>query len=383
MIRREDFYPILFKTIETYFMEVFRSEIKLSFDQTKNSDRLYVFSPPSFISRRKAPKGLSTFLYSEYNIRGNFFKFLLGKLGVFVATHSFGYMALRSIYFSPTGVFPECVFIVPNNRSIRVFNYEIMMVDCIIKDSFTNKYFINQLNFRKSHQYSFVPPLIDCGDQWFREPIMLGNALARVTSEHKYNKGIQQAIHAIGIIAKDTIQFEHAGKYVRYLIEDLLPKIDEAAKRKHIKSQAAILYIVKQLENGLKSSIFNVPVVLGHGDLQTGNIWLDKQGKIWIYDWETSGMRSVWYDAATLLLSLRRAGGIENMWKNYYCENVISSLLYNDERKDYSLEEIRQIVSIVLLEDIQFYLDDLLELPNDFGGWIFDLFARRLINLKI
>lgn len=382
MIKREDFYPILFKSLETYFKEVYNREVNVSFNYSKGSDRLFVFCPPSFIARRIPPKGLLTFLYSEYNVRNNFFKYYLGKIGVLVATRSFGLFAKASIYLDSRNVLPQNSFIAPNNRSIRIFNYDTMMVDCIIKDSFTNKFFLNQLNFRRENNYSFVPPLIDFGDQWFRESIMLGNPLARVTDEKKYKSSMSCAIQLMGIVAKDTKKFVDSGSYTSNLIKDIVKKLRIAGQKKHINSQEALLSIIKQLESILSLSKLIIPTVLSHGDLQTGNIWLDRNGKTWIYDWETNGRRSVWYDSATLLLSLRRKSGIEKMWKNYQSDAVIQALLHNDENSRYSALQIRQIVSIVILEDIQFYLDDLLELPKDFGGPIFDLFAKRLITLK-
>ena len=50
-----------------------------------------------------------------------------------------------------------------------------------------------------------------------------------------------------------------------------------------------------------------VSIAMTHGDLQTGNIYIDEENdKAYIIDWETVKKRSIWYDAATVMCSTRR-----------------------------------------------------------------------------
>ena len=44
--------------------------------------------------------------------------------------------------------------------------------------------------------------------------------------------------------------------------------------------------------------------------------------------------------------------------------------------------EMEAVMGILLLEDIQFYLEDMLELPFDFGGEIFDRIISEYHNIK-
>ena len=57
-----------------------------------------------------------------------------------------------------------------------------------------------------------------------------------------------------------------------------------------------------------KKNEFSGKMLVGysHGDFQAGNIWRDEHGKTWIYDWETVGIRSSWYDQAVMFGGLRR-----------------------------------------------------------------------------
>ena len=122
-----------------------------------------------------------------------------------------------------------------------------------------------------------------------------------------------------------------------------------------------------------------IPTCQSHGDFQGGNIWVDDAGKTWIYDWETVGRRSVWYDSAVLCYSLRRSYG----WGGLTALPEPEKLLNCDCQKQYRLPEYHAIKGIVLLEDILFYLEDMLELPENWGGSIYDAFIGRIEKLEI
>ena len=105
--------------------------------------------------------------------------------------------------------------------------------------------------------------------------------------------------------------------------------------------------------------------------------WVDDQGKTWLYDWETADRRSVWYDSAVLCYSLRRAYG----WQTYLKDPSPTQLLQCDPVKTRTQEELTRIQSVILLEDMVFYLEDMLELPQDWGAQIYDGFADRMLQL--
>ena len=120
-----------------------------------------------------------------------------------------------------------------------------------------------------------------------------------------------------------------------------------------------------------------VPLCMSHGDFQGGNIWVDQAGKVWIYDWETADRRSVWYDSAVLQFSLRRAYG----WKTLWSEKRPEAVCACDAETMRTEEEFDAIKAIVFLEDVIFYLEDMLELPEDWGAQIYDEFAKRMWSL--
>ena len=375
MIRREDFYNILRDTVIEYFPLVHSREIDFSYEKM-NGERLIVNGKLGFISRFPAPSGLRKFLLAEYNIRSSKLKFLVGKAAALFFSTFPQVGKLKNVYITK-GVLGRNVFISPQNRSIRFFDYDAMTVDCIIKSGFTSKYFANQLTFRKQYHYDFMIPLLDSGARWFREPILTGHPLARVTDAKQYEKATQAALHDIALLAVDTLAYEESTDYVLRLQAKILPLIEEAEQRKRISFGNETRQLVQGAIQMCLAHSMIIPLCMSHGDFQGGNIWVDKKGKTWLYDWETVGMRSIWYDSTVLLYSLRRVYG----WKAFLAEKLPVSICACDPHKTRTEEEFEAIKAVILLEDILFYLEDMLELPEDWGAQIYDDFARRMWEL--
>ncbi|MBO5837433.1 MAG: phosphotransferase [Oscillospiraceae bacterium] len=376
MLLREDFYKILADTVTEYFHLVHNREVAFSYKKTDGSEKLIVNGMLGFISRFPAPSGLRKFMLAEFNVRGSKLKFLVGKAAALIMS-TFPQVGKQQNAYLVGGTLGKNTFISPQNRSIRFFDYDAMTVDCIIKSGFTSKYFVNQLAFRKQYRYDFVLPLLEHGDRWFREIILTGHPLARVTNETQYQKSMQETIICIGQLAADTIAYEESSGYAQGLLTRITELLEEAEHRKHIAYGKQTMQMAQTAMDRIKSHPMPIPTCIGHGDLQSGNIWVDEAGKTWIYDWETAGRRSVWYDSAVLMYSLRRAYG----WQDFLSEELPKDIYSCDPQKVRTQDEITVIKAIILMEDILFYLEDMLELPQNWGAQIYDGFANRMWQL--
>lgn len=376
MIEREDFFGILEKTVYAYFKTVRGREIYFGYEKQQGTVPLIINGKFSFISAAPIAEGLREFLKSEYNIRGSKLKYFIGKISVFAVSLIPFAGKTRTAYIS-AGALGKNEFISPQNRSVRFFDYDKMTVDCIIKNGFTDKYFRNQIDFRKQYKYDFMLPMLGCGDNWFKEPILSGHPLARVTCTADYNRGIEDSQRAINILAQDTLETVSSGEYAGGLFKKISVLLDEAKKRKNIKFSAEMKNLAKACAEYIEKNSFNISTVMSHGDLQTGNIWVDQNKKTWIYDWETAGRRSIWYDSSVLGYSLRRLGG----WQRFLNDAEAADMFRCDFCSSYSQAEILSAKKVVLLEDILFYLEDMLELPEDWGNKIFDNLCGRILPL--
>ena len=123
-----------------------------------------------------------------------------------------------------------------------------------------------------------------------------------------------------------------------------------------------------------------IPFALSHGDLQSGNLWVDtKNRRTLIIDWETNDYRSIWYDPATFLLSTRRDNGVYDMITNRNSEKVKNAVLINDSIKTYNMDGV---IGIIILEDIVFCLEDNLELQSNWGKENIDQLGKQLKKIK-
>lgn len=380
MLEREDFFPSFFFTVQKYYKEAMNTEISFSFASTKKECNMVIKPRLSAVSSIHMSRKAREFYYSEWNIRNSILKYLIVKAYVFFMTRTGRHLSQFQFEMIPKVDNFNDIVIAPNNRSIRFFDYRENTVGCMIKEGFTDKFFRNQIEFRKHNHYEFMLPLTKYGEDWFQEPIMHGHPLARVRKEKIYRSAITEAINDIMILAGDSLEYKDCSEYVNQLKGKLMNMLGTAILKKDIKlaleSEKIIEYAAQE------ALIFEkpIPLVMSHGDFQTGNIWVDKAEKVWIYDWETVAKRSIWYDTSVLQYSLRRAYG----WKDFM-ELSAFSFPQMDAYVDgaYSSDEIRGIKGIVMLEDLCFYLEDMLELPEKWGSELFDAFINRLIDIDI
>lgn len=377
LLTREDFYKILRDTILDYARVVYQKDIKCEYDPFEESEAWSINAMLGFVARTPVPKGVRTYMKSEYNVRGSIVKNLIGKIAVDVISAFPSIGTTKKVYVSK-GVFAPSFFIIPQNRSIRFYDYERMTVDCIIKAGFTSKYFNNQIDFRTKYSYDFLNPMLASGDGWFREKVLLGHPLVRTTDELLFEKGTEKALVYLKVLAKDTLEWVAVEPYVEAMKEDAIRKTALAKEKKGIQGAKATLKLLDIAVQLTQTITTDIPTCISHGDFQSGNIWIEPSGRTLVYDWETAGRRSIWYDSATLCYSLRRAFGWESMAGDTSDEGLMKCVPDGiDARMDR-----RGIIGVLLLEDILFYLDDMLELPNDWGRDSFDSFIARLQTLN-
>ena len=119
-----------------------------------------------------------------------------------------------------------------------------------------------------------------------------------------------------------------------------------------------------------------VPLTLTHGDLQTGNIYVDEENnKLYIIDWETIKQKSIWYDAATVMCSTRRADKFSKMINGRFDKSVQENIFVFDKQP---IHDMNLVAAILILEEMGFFLDEIVDLPNDMGSEIIERFEHEI-----
>ncbi len=380
MVKRENFYEINEKTLECYYKLVHKMQLNITTSNYSLLEKVFIYPRINAIVTRKPSDSVIKYMLAEYNVRTSLIKYILGKIYTVACLYSRGLISSKALVFSGENPMTENILVLPCNRKIRIIDFENQHIDSIIKAGFTRKYFANELSFRKESPYPFVPPVLLHGENWYREPLLQGQPLARVTDSRQYDLSVNMAIEHIGVIGRDTLNFIDSRQYASDLLNQIVELIPMAEKNKHIR-YGQVLHKVSEAAYSMTSQLPDtIPTAMTHGDFQSGNIWFDAmEKKTYLIDWETVAVRSIWYDPATLLLSTRRHNGVLNMVAARESQHVRDSVLINDSNKSYHMDAV---MGILLLEDIIFYLEDNLELPEDWGGELIDKYASQLKNIK-
>ncbi len=369
MLHREDFYEIFKRTYES-FSEENGSIRAIEYCDNAWKGGWVSFERLNVITTRSPELKHLAYTLSEYNLKGGLLKYLAGKVVVYAFMLSGGILSDKTFDIKGNNGVKESHLIWPCNRSIRIFDFKHNTVTSVLKDGFPSAMLRTSLQFRLGHDFSFLPPLLNHGKNWFMEPILPGRALARIRSNRQYEEASAAALSYMKLIADETAQRVSASVYADNQVKQITKKLATAISQKHIATEKKIYTLVDSALRLVKIYDNEIVTALTHGDLQPGNIWVDPQaGKVYILDWETLAIRSIWYDPATLLCSLRKRNGFETMIKMLKDKVLFNRILDMDDKEDYNSE---LVIAIILLENISFYLDDLLSLPGDYGAESFD-----------
>lgn len=336
MLEREDFYRINEKTLAAFF------------GRQADKTTLYIYPKLNAIMTKAPSRAVKRYLDDEYDIRGNLLKRMLVK----------GYVgacfALRGVMSSRTCCVNAAVsanmLIYPCNKKYRIFDFEKECVSVVAKHGFPRVDLNHEIEFRtRASLPEFVPILQSYDEQGYTERIIDGKPLARISDGYE-----QLCQDAYALLRNYAKAFDRTVTGCEYA-ELLCRKIDEFPDEK-IACPEKLKAVVQRLSREVAATE-EIPLTFSHGDLQSGNIWVENgTKKIYIIDWESWAERSEWYDSETLFGHLR-PGAIAT---------------YLDGK------EMSPQTATVLLEDIVFQLGNLYGLPKDFGCGQFAEYIARI-----
>lgn len=329
MLQREDFYKINMDTLREYYGD------------GSSMGKLYIYPKLNAIVTQKPSKAVIEYLLTEYDVQGSAVKRLAVQSYVKVCLSSNGRMADKQFEIPNTANSNTLIY--PCNRKYRIFNFNSNVVDVQIKSGFPTGQLEHEVEFRKKDSIpDFVPKMLRYSDYGYREQIIDGRPLARISDGYEEYKKT-----AYNKLMGYTKQFEK--KIPGYVYAEDVSK-----------TLSGIDYDTLKLLGKLTAAVSKIPEItltFSHGDLQAGNIWIENgTNKVFIIDWESWGTRSVFYDKAVLFDGLR-PGNIDN---------YLSKKLPPDE------------MSIVLLEDFAFKIEEYKSLPGEFGKEQLDYYVKKV-----
>lgn len=340
MLKREDFYSINQKTLEEFF------------GTTNAETKLFIYPHLNAVVTQRPSKAVKEYIYTEYSVNGSIIKRGLVWLYTRLCLNTFGLLANRTISIS--AAVGRDVLIYPCNRKFRIFNFRDKTVSVITKWGFSQNSLHNEINFRtKCEPAAFILPIDKYSDKTYTEHVIDGIPLARIPNNDIQRKS---ALKLWENYAKETRQsidsFEYAKK-LRVCIDNYKSRIEKEKPCVDLKLLNSIAeYYLNIIENAKEK----VNLILSHGDLQPGNIWIENTtGKIYIIDWESVEIRSEWYDQAVLFEGIRNKDEIKKKASGVGLE-----------------------AAIVTVEEILYRMNELCELPYEYGTEDFNELIKDL-----
>lgn len=378
LLVREDYYGILKNTLQRYYNQRYGEGIEVGYEPKEGAAELLMNPRLGMIFQPYPPRVMRNYIYRSYDIRVNMVKNIAAKAFVFVSTHTRGLFTMpKKLYIYPSTLVKKETMIAYLNRSIRIFDFKEGTTVSIQKESFTSKFFQNQLQYRIKSNYDYIPSITAYGDDWFEERILEGKSLARETDSAKYDEGAKITLSNIIALAKATTELKNTKEYVENAVKTCNSLLSKAKEVKGINTFDSAMAYLKRLSAVLTDAPTTIPLADSHGDLQAGNVWLEKE-KAWIIDWETYAKRSIWFDTTTLLFGTRYYGGIKKLVESF-SDCSLKQTMLQGQHCDW---DVRQMVAIFLLEDLLFYLEDMMELPEQGGKDSFDIYMNELTEIE-
>ncbi|MBO5060342.1 MAG: phosphotransferase [Clostridia bacterium] len=341
MMKRESFYKINEKTLMKFF------------PKSNEKSRLYIYPELNAIIRKRPAGEVKKYLYTEFHVKSAWYKRLLVWFYTRICLNTFGLLSSKRIDIDAN--ISEDILIYPCNRKYRIFDFSKETVSVVVKYGFPNHCLKREIDFRVNNSdCEFISPIVEHSDFCYTEKIIKGVPLARISKN--YDELKRDALKIWSDFAAKTKKTVSSQEYAKTLSEQA-EKLKQRIKKKDKKIDFELLEdVFEKLLGKLSKSGESVDVMLSHGDLQEGNIWIeDDTNKIYIIDWESVLERSAWYDNAVLYDGIRNGAN--------FCKFCTT----------HSLEHVT-----VAAEEVIYRMDELCELPEDYGTDDFNNFIKKL-----
>lgn len=373
--QREDIYAILEESLAVYIQDVYKETVSVKVENSILRNSFVVYPRLDAIISRFPSWRVAKDIYLSYNIQDSILKKILAWGYITLCLLTFGLMAKKSLSISNYNLLNRNTFIMPCNRKIRVFYYDKGYVDAILKTGFVDNCFKNEIKYRTNPQFDFIPAVQKFGARWYREGILKGELLVRIP-EPDYSRIVADVVNCLDLLYKSSLEKINIYTYCYKLYSRIITSLPFLKTAKNINTTDYIKRVADHALKVVQNSSVDIPIAVSHGDMQTGNIKIDrKTGKIIIYDWETAAIRSVWYDMGRLLLYSQRKDRFAYMVENCEMADVKQYLLKLDQCKDYNM---REVIAVLILEELNAFIEEIKDLPSTTGPEVMERLTCEL-----
>ena len=396
LMQREDFQDIFSKTLKGYLVtkKQWNGDIFWGIKPRKKALNLFVNGRINIIF----PPNLSSIdirtFAAEYSYNKNIFKRFAQRLYVYFSSTKLFREAFASEKLSiqpcPKGFSDICIL--PGNHSIRIINLKTHSCIVLLKIGYRSDKLKNAINVRTA--YPDLPgPAINSwsfDEGWYQEDRIVGLPIDRVSSQGDRAIALAAAYSFLTKLRNDTnekVSISHWSCNKSDELDvalDLLPDCYGQKIRSRIKTLKLWL-----LEVVASFPLFNkeLDICTTHGDLQPANILVPSaigKEKVYLIDWEYSGVRCSHYDLCVYHLNARSPAGLAKRAVQLFGNAaVLAEVMGSVGLKQEVASDKNLLLITFLIDELLFRLNDSnvpdLKKPSD--GLKLFLDEARLIQL--
>lgn len=353
---REDYYSILNDTLTEYFeQKIIISDKQVKFG--KEYRCFYCFPRIGYLVPKNSKKSVKRFIKRSYRITNSKSKRMLMNaylLCVFCLPKLFK----KKYIYIPVDSCSQDMLIEPGNKKVKLYNFSNNVIHNIRKKGFSDEWIKKEIEYRRNHHEEYILPLEE-KEYGYDERLLVGYSYPRLTKRER-NTLDNCVSQVVNDISKESFT-KPTEEYAEELVIEIKAKADDLLETKRCDANDILLLCETSIRiKSLISDGNNINITFSHGDMQRGNLfWETGKDMLYVLDWETWGYRSINYDRLLLWYNFRNS------------TMLIENIKRVNEDKGSKLEHIsvdgnglRNVLSIFILEDILWQLDECSILPS-------------------
>jgi hypothetical protein len=394
--RRENFYDINNKTLEKYFSEINRLSHRVKICASNdafsiNKSYFFIYPRINAIVTKDNSEEVRKYIFKEFSNNPN----LLKRFAIYLYTRlllkSRGMFSDKCISIEPKIKDENSLLIFPGNKKIKIFNFKENYIDNIVKESFIDHCFHKELDFRlNNNKYGFVLGVERYSNRWYREKIIDGVSLPRITDKNKHKLFKKKVNKILDLLQENTKKEIEIGEYVNKLVCKIKKGSCELEnKSEKFNFEKNLEKFVMCLINMIANKKDIILLSLSHGDMQEGNVIIRKTDeKIFIVDWETWSERTIWYDRLMFNYNLRNIYKFINNLKEYIFN--YKDIICKDRNDIFTTDlNRRKVIAIIfILEDLLWQIKESNNFPcgivsNSVEKCFSESFQKEIVDLLV
>ena len=260
----------------------------------------------------------------------------------------------------------EHILIMGGNNKIRVIDVVERRVWEVLKVGFDPICINREIEVRNAPDFWPVPALrsVASDHAWFEEEYVNAVALNRLPYDRDHRPFVAEAFSALQNWIERTRTVGDTAEYVDGLVAGIKHKVERATLITSAEKEGILRWLGsarRLLDQMMPGSGRMLPLAVGHGDFQDGNILVGND-RLWLVDWEHSLQRQALYDVLVFALRSRFPSGltmrIQNALDNPQSLLEQIPIPWDDLAQAIRNRTLRLVLAIFLLEELDWNLEE-------------------------